>query len=109
VYTYQPDGGHTEEMIRYDAGGAASERRVERFDAGGKRVEWEEFNRDGTRAAQQVFDPVLGRARVLAGRMRWTEEVDAHGNWTRRGYRVVPDDGGTPRPLWEQVREITYW
>jgi hypothetical protein len=109
VYTYQPDGGHAVEMIRYDAGGALSGRRVERFDASGKRVEWEEFHPDGTRVAQQVFDPALGHAHVLAGRMRWTEELDAHGNWIRRGYVAVPDGGGPPRPLWEQVREITYW
>ncbi|HET7462969.1 MAG TPA: hypothetical protein VFJ82_17080 [Longimicrobium sp.] len=109
VYTYQPDGGQTVEMIRYDPGGAPSGRRVERFDASGKRVEWEELHADGTRVPQQVFDPAPGGAHVLVGRMRWFEELDAHGNWIRRGYMVVPDHGGSPRPLWEQVRELTYW
>jgi len=109
VYTYHPGGGHTMEMLSYDAGGALSGRRVERFDASGKRVEWEELHADGTRVEQSVFDPATRSAHRLAGRMRWIEEFDAHGNWTRRGYMVVPDDGGTPRPLWENVREITYW
>lgn len=109
VYTYHPGGGHTMEMIRHDTGGAPAGRRVERFDASGKRVEWEEFHADGKRAAQYVFDPATRSGHTLAGRMRWVEELDAHGNWTRRGYMVVPDDGGTPRPLWEQLREITYW
>jgi YD repeat-containing protein len=109
VYTYHPEGGHTTEMLRYDAGGALSGRRVERFDASGKRVEWEEFHADGRRVEKFVSDPATRGAQTLAGRMRWIEERDAHGNWTRRGYMVVPDDGGTPRPLWEQVREITYW
>lgn len=109
VYTYHPGGGHTVEMIRHDTGGAVSGRRVERFDASGKRVEWEEFHADGTRVAQHVFDRALRSGHTLAGRMRWIEELDAHGNWIRRGYMVVPDDGGAPRPLWEQVREITYW
>ena len=109
VYTYHPGGGHTMEMLRYDTGGALSGRRVERFDARGKRVEWEEFHADGTRVEKVVFDAATRSGHTLAGRMRWIEELDAHGNWTRRGYMVVPDDGGTPRPLWEQVREITYW
>ncbi|HEU4558729.1 MAG TPA: hypothetical protein VFS20_12805 [Longimicrobium sp.] len=109
VYTYHPGGGHTVEMIRHDAGGEVSGRRVERFDASGKRVEWEELRAGGTRVPQYVFDPATRRGHTLAGRMHWIEELDAHGNWIRRGYMVVPDDGGTPRPLWEQVREITYW
>jgi YD repeat-containing protein len=109
VYTYFPDGGRTVEIIDVHYSGLPYRRRVERIDARGKMVGWEDFHPDGTRVVRHIHDPALGRNRQIAGPTRWFEELDGHGNWIRRGYLVVPDDGATPLPLWEMVREITYW
>lgn len=109
VYTYQPDGSRTVETIRMDRDGAPAGRVVERFDAAGRRAEREEFRPDGTRATRLVPDPVTGKNVEVAGLARWTEELDAHGNWTRRAHIIIPDDGSPPILLWEQVREIAYW
>lgn len=109
VYTYHPDGGRTGETIPYGRDGAPTGRVVDRFDASGRRVEREEFNADGTRTPRRVYDQARGQNLVLMGRTRWTEELDAHGNWVRRGYILIPDDGGPPVQLWEIVREIDYW
>lgn len=109
AYTYLPDGGRLVETFRQTRDGSPDGRVVERLDAGGRRVEREEFNADGTRTRKLVSDPAGGRNRVLEGRTRWTEELDAHGNWIRRAYILIPDDGGPPHTLWEIVREIAYW
>jgi YD repeat-containing protein len=107
--TYLPDGGRTVETARYGPDGSLTGRVVERLDANGRRVEREEFEPDGTRTPKRVFDRARGQTVVLEGRTRWTEEMDAHGNWVRRAYILIPDDGGAPYTLWEIVREITYW
>lgn len=109
VYTYQPDGGRQVETFSYGRGDSIDGRVVERFDANGRRVEREEFEPDGTRTPIHVFDPARGLDLKVAGRTRWTEELDAHGNWTRRAYILIPDDGGPPHILSQTVREITYW
>lgn len=109
TYTYHPDGSRTVQTIRYGPDGAATRRVVERFDTGGRRVEREEFRPDGARAPRRIFDPERGANVDVAGVARWTEELDAHGNWIRRAHVLVPDDGGPTYTLWEIVREITYW
>ena len=109
TYTYLPGDGRAVETARYGRDGSLTERVVDRFDAAGRRVEREEFEPDGTRTPKRIFDPVQGQVLELMGRTRWTEELDAHGNWVRRGYILIPDDGSPPVQLWEIVREIDYW
>lgn len=109
TYTYLPDGGRSVETFSYARDGSPTGRMVERLDARGRLVEREDFEPDGTRTPRRIVDRVRGRELVLEGRTRWTEELDAHGNWVRRAYTLIPDDGGPPVLLWEIVREITYW
>jgi hypothetical protein len=108
VYRYHPDGTRTMETVRLGRDGAPEARVVDRFDANGRLVEREHFRPDGTRDPRLVFDPAQGTNVEVAGLTRWTEELDAHGNWIRRAYILIPD-GGAPMTLWEHVREITYW
>lgn len=109
AYTYHPDGSRTVETIRLDPDGAPVIRVVDRYDANGRRVEQEQFRPDGTRQPRRIFDAARGTSVEVAGLTRWTEELDAHGNWIRRAFIIIPDGGGPPITLWEILREITYW
>jgi YD repeat-containing protein len=109
TYTYLPDGGRLVETLSHARDGSLIDRMVERLDASGRLVEREKFEPDGTRTPMRVYDRARGQSLVLEGRMRWTVELDAHGNWVRRAGILIPDDGGAPYTLWVIVREITYW
>lgn len=109
AYTYHPDGSRTVETLRLGPDGAPELRVVDRYDAKGRLVEQEKFRPDGTREPRRIFDSAGGTNVEVAGLTRWTEEHDAHGNWIRRAFILIPDGGGPPITLWEIVREIAYW
>jgi hypothetical protein len=109
VHSYHSDGTRTMETIRLGRDGAPEARVVDRFNAAGRLVEREHFRPDGTREPRLVFDAARGSNVEVAGLTRWTEELDAHGNWTRRAYILIPDTGEPPYTLWQILREITYW
>jgi len=91
VFTYR-DGGRTVETTWLAPDGTLRRKRVQRFDARGRMVEFAEHGPGGI---------------VTVG--RWSYDDDRHGNWTRRRRLIVPKGGGEPVEAHVETREITYW
>lgn len=114
VYAYD-DPRRTRDETTYGPDNSFRRRVRITLDERGTEASRTEYNEDGTLVPTvlQFYDDISKHDSphrgTLKGRALSQFEYDAHGNWTKKTYLILPSGGGPPQPYSEEERVIVYY